>query len=76
MPDDIPSPADVSAACAWPGCDRAPDVMVDYEQTKSRDLRLAWLPQWGGVNLCDRHAVELALRDVAGARVLGVTRLE
>jgi hypothetical protein len=59
--------------CHWPGCNRAPDVSVDYEQTKPRDLRLALLPPYGGVNLCDRHAVEL---ETAGARVLGITRLE
>jgi hypothetical protein len=63
----------IRPCCHWPGCNRAPDVSVDYEQTKRRDLRLAWLPQWGGVNLCDRHAIAL---EAAGARVLGLTRLE
>jgi hypothetical protein len=49
---------------------------MDYEQTRRCNLRLAWLAPYGGVTLCDRHVVELALRDVAGARVLGITRLE
>jgi hypothetical protein len=73
MNDEIGRLTDIRATCSWPGCARGPDVSVDYEQGKPRDLRLAWLAPYGGVNLCDRHAMEL---ETAGASVLDVTRLE
>jgi hypothetical protein len=76
MPEHPGRLTDIRATCHWPGCNRAPDVSVDYEQTKRCELRLAWLAPYGGVNLWDRHAVELALRDGAGAWVLSLVRLE
>ena len=75
MAERISHLSDSGPCCAWPGCERRPDVCVEYEPGRPRDLRVVWLPcEHGLLTLCDWHAAELPAA-LGSGQIVGVTRL-